>query len=380
MKIDLKFMGTELYAIVAICVKEKGVKNFSFILSNSFIIEKVLCNNKKAVFKKTGETQPTFSVLSQNIQISSDDDICEIVIEYSGHISGWHNVITDELRALSSYSVWYPQESSVKMEFGKVNVHDCSDYLVVKGIYDENTKVWEYSGFGYDPYNIIAYKKSSLKSVSSQYLNVYCLDDNVKSVAKEMDVLYRDVLDYYNGELFDKRDILLLDIASLAPAYTRGGGAYKRKGLIVCDTLLNKSKNDLLYMLAHELAHEWCTGANSASWEDWLNETTAEWSALLYVISKNDMDLFHSMLKPKLEGYSSLPAIKTVDGSRPEGVHDKGTVLFYEIYQKYGLEIVRKLVQLFVRLEMKTTAKFLEEIKSQISPDIALYIEKGIEQ
>jgi hypothetical protein len=100
---------------------------------------------------------------------------------------------------------------------------------------------------------------------------------------------------------------------------------------------------------------------------------------VIRVLKRNNKELFDFIIKPKLDSYDSLPAIKTPDGSRPDGVHNKGTVLFYEIYKKYGVEVVRSLVRMFVGLEVKTTEKLLIEVREKISPEVAEFIEKGIE-
>lgn len=192
---------------------------------------------------------------------------------------------------------------------------------------------------------------------------------------------YRDVLDYYNGELFDKKNIPVLDIACLYPACT-DGGAYKRKDLIVSITL-GENESEAGRMISHEMAHLWCTGAACDSWEDWLNETTATWGSLLYALKRNNTELFDFILKQSLESYESyesLPPIKTADGSRPEGVHEKGTVLFYVIYKHYGAETIEKLLRIFVKLSEKTTKAFLDAVKVELSTEVAAMLESGISE
>lgn len=126
------------------------------------------------------------------------------------------------------------------------------------------------------------------------------------------------------------------------------------------------------------MAHEWCSGSKYNSWEDWLNETTAEWSALLYALHIDNAALFDFIINKNLSLYDSLPPIKTIDGSRPDGVHSKGTVLFYRIYLRYGAYVVRKLVQIFAALSEKTTSEFIHAVRKKVSLDVAAFIENGI--
>ena len=96
--------------------------------------------------------------------------------------------------------------------------------------------------------------------------------------------------------------------------------------------------------------------------------------------TKNDDALFDFIMNPKLEKYQSLPKIKTDDGSRPDGVHDKGTVLFYEMFKLYGIEPVTKCVRLFTDLENKNTSAFIQALYDINENDIANYIKNGIEK
>lgn len=81
-----------------------------------------------------------------------------------------------------------------------------------------------------------------------------------------------------------------------------------------------------------------------------------------------------------MKGINDFPPIKTNDGSRPEGVHNKGTVLFYKIYQKYGRDILKKLVRGFTELNVKNTYSFIEMVRKSISKEVAEEMEIGIEE
>ncbi|MDR2605996.1 MAG: hypothetical protein LBC38_01780 [Oscillospiraceae bacterium] len=131
-------------------------------------------------------------------------------------------------------------------------------------------------------------------------------------------------------------------------------------------------------LLAHEIGHNWFADADVDTWEDWLNETGAEWAALLYALHLGDEELFTRELESSTSGYANTPAIKTSDGSRPyEGVHSRGTALFYSIYLKYGADTVLWLLQTLAELSTPTTAYFISAVKAQ-RPELAEYIEYGL--
>jgi len=386
MTIELTFTNNAFNAKATITpdtsIKEKS---FSFILNNNLHISEITCNGKKVDFKKVAEETPEFRSTCQCIKIDSKENINNIEINYSGTIaftfsngtgSCWHNIITKDIKSLSWYSVWFPQKTSIAINHDKVIITDGNELFVVKGIFNESQNTWEYGGKGYDPFNIVAYRKEALQTISNEYMNIYFIDDKIAEQAETSSAIYKEVIDFFNGDLFRKIDIPVLDIACASPAILIGGG-YRRRDFMWCTTLGNND-TETAWLNAHETAHVWCSGANPATWEDWLNETTAEWAALLFALSKKDTALFDFIINPKLERCHTLPPIKTADGSRPPGVHDKGTVLFYEMYKKFGEESVRVAVRTFTDLQEKNTQSFLETLACNGHDEIAAFINKGV--
>jgi hypothetical protein len=374
LSIAVKFLNNELYAVAKI-ISTRPIKQMNFILSNCLTIEKIETEKGVALWNKAGEEKPEFRSLSQRIMVSCEYPAAELSISYHGSIDGYHNIVTNNITTLSWYSVWYPQE--IPFDFNdEVIIENSEDLFIVKGFFCPEKKVWQYGGKGYDPFNIIAYKKDVLKIISNEYLNIYFVDPDIEKYAEKAQQVYKDILSFYNGELFERHDLSVLDIACVSPALTTGGG-YRRKDFMFCTTLGNDELN-LTWLFAHETAHEWCTGADSATWEDWLNETTAEWASLLYALKNGMDDLFHFILDPKFERLGGYPPIKTADGSRPSGVHDKGTILFYTIYQKHGKDVITKMVRGFTLLKTKDTENFITMVEQEIDEEVAEEIREGI--
>lgn len=384
MTIEIEFTDNAFYAMAIIEPdRSLAVRSFTFILNNDLSISEIMCNEKKTDYVKVAEVKPSFRPDSQKISVQSKEDIHNIVIKYSGTVSFsisnkscWHNIITRDIKSLSWYSVWYPQETSLQINHDKVILLNGSDYFLVKGNFNETRNIWEYGDKGYDPYNIMVYRKEILNIISNPFMNIYFIDDKIKEYAQKSELIYRDILGFYNGNLFRHIDIPVLDVACASPAITIGGG-YRRKDLMWC-TSLGNNDIEITWLNAHETAHIWCSGANCSTWEDWLNETTAEWATLLFALHKNDMSLFDYILKPKLERFNLLPSIKTPDGSRPDGVHDKGTVIFYEMYKKFGVDAVSKVIRLFTDLEYKSTDSLLQKLYSEKQNNIADFIKESI--
>ncbi len=371
MKTSLRFEGEKLFAETKISFDE-SIAEFSFILNSGLKISEFLCNEKPVQPTVEAVYEPLFCAEVKKYSVKCGADFGTVSISYGGKISGWHNIITEDIIELSRYGVWFPCE----LPFGTENivtVNGCEEYFLVKGEFDGS--LWNYRGSEWDC-NIILYRKNVLKTVTGEHIGIYYADGSLDSAAEFSKSIFEDVLAYYTKELFGTEYKKHTEMACLYPALT-SGGAYKRDGFIVCISP-GKDEKEAVGVNAHELAHEWCTGAEVGSWEDWLNETTAEWSMLLYCLDRNKTDIFKAMIDEHLQKADGFPPIKTADGSRPEGVHTKGTALFYELYKAFGAETVKLIIRIFVSLDVKTTEKLLEEMRKQCLSEAAKVLEKGL--
>lgn len=371
MNIALRFEGERLFAETEISL-DKSVSEVSFILNSGLEISGISCNEKPVPITVEAEYEPLFCAEVKKYSVKCGSDIGAVKIRYGGRINGWHNIITDNIIELNRYGVWFPCELSCGANIS-AEISGCGEYFLVKGEFDG--KLWHYGVDEWDM-NLILYRKSILQTVSGKHISIYYANNSLDGAAEFSRNVFEDVLDYYTKELFNKDYVKHTEMACLYPALT-SGGAYKRDGLIVCISPGTDEK-EAVGVNAHELAHEWCTGADVGSWEDWLNETAAEWSMLLYCLDRGKTDIFNAMTEEHLAKASELPPIKTEDGSRPEGVHTKGTALFYELYKAFGAETIKSAIRIFVGLDVKTTEKLLGEMKARGLSEAAAAIEKGL--
>lgn len=79
----------------------------------------------------------------------------------------------------------------------------------------------------------MVYRKDALKITTNPYMNIYYIDDSINEHAIKSEMVYRDIIEFYNGDLFRFLDIPVLDIACTSPAITIGGG-YRRKDFMWC--------------------------------------------------------------------------------------------------------------------------------------------------
>ncbi len=371
--------GEKALIVKCLITFDVPVMDFRFSLSTLLTIDSITTETTSE-WKIIKEWQPQWQHKSNEIEVSSKTPIYKLTLEYHGCISGWCNIIEERRIALSSYSAWMISETSIPVKC-LLKMEDMEDYFVVNARYDTSEKVWIYGETNHDIGNIIALKKGHYNVESTGNFNFFYLNEAEKPYADAY-VLYYDYIMRYYSSLFGERDIDKIDIISLD--IEKSGGAYFRKELIVIGKINISNDKEIIKqstigLLGHELGHNWFTGAETTTWEDWLNETGAEWAVLLYIISLNDKEFLEKHLSWAKEKYKDTPVIKSEDLKRPsEGVHIRGVMMFYEIYLKYGIETVTTILEVLANLTAHTTANFLSTLKSKIGNEIPEIIEKGL--
>lgn len=381
-RIGLRFQGNELYADFR-CSFAGAADTFRFSINALLEIDGITDGTTNLKWHKVREWQPMFRARSQEIEVTCPEGFAGVSIRYHGRVDGWCNIIEDRRRALSYYSCWHPQEASVPIPEAVISMEGLRDYIVLNGAFDTESGVWTYGGQGYDQCNIIALRKGDCKVIRSGDFSFYYLDEAEAIAAENAARYFNDTLEYYCNCLYWPKPVGRMNLVSLN--MPDSGGAYIRKELIVMASVFNehspveKLRVNMAALMSHELAHNWCAGADTVSWHDWMNETTAEWSSLLYALERNDTELFDHVMGWKLTHAGEYPPIKTDDGSRPRfGVHEMGTLLFYGIYKRYGKETVTKMVRAFVNLDEKTTERYLAALRASVGDEIAGLVERGL--
>lgn len=170
---------------------------------------------------------------------------------------------------------------------------------------------------------------------------------------------YNKIVEYYT-HLYGNSKLNNTNIVILSKDNNYGG--YFRKSLIVFGGI-QEDHDGIVHLLAHEIAHSWCQGAKTDSWEDWLNETFAEWSALLYELEvPNNINKFEEVILEKEAKFQHKP-IKTEDLSRPSDVHDNGVYRLYKLYCLHGKEAIKNILRAFDSLDIKTTDNLILKLK-----------------
>lgn len=360
--------------VMAILETDKKSKSIEFAINTLMKIESISSDNLNLQYDIEENYKLEFRPPCKKIIVNCDNSTDCIKILYTGIISGWHNSITESFISLNLYSAWFPVVDNFETVEKNVLIKNIPDFMLLKGIMTEQG--WKYKCDSFDC-NLLAVKNWNRQSssVNGSVFNVHFDDkvDGKESKSKIMLKMVEDILKSYI-ELLGNVRIKPCEFDILISSDEASQGGYCRENLVV----LSELAEDELYTehhLAHELAHVWSTGADVFSWEDWLNETFAETMALYHIKEKFGETVYGTYISKLTQEVDELPAIKTIDGSRPSGVHEKGTYLMHKVGEEFGVDKLINLVNIFIKLEEKNTENFLSRVRNS---EIADFIEMNL--
>ena len=223
---------------------------------------------------------------------------------------------------------------------------------------------------------IRTYKKDKFQVIYREGCKCKGLCDSLSIGVKAFQYFSR----IYPAREMDEMNIIVLGNGDM-------GGAYIRNNMIVmgeppeAEETAQMTEMRTYQLFAHELGHIWFCKADVTTFEDWLNETGAEWSQLLFLLEEGKEELFHQMMEWRYDEQRRVgEPIRPRDLHHPATVHTSGTVLFHMIYKKYGKEAVINILQILSRMEQQNTEDFLTNIETEYSVEIAEFIRNNLDE
>lgn len=335
------------------CVIEVNCQYYSFVLVENLKIKCLKNNGKDIKISSTECYELQFLPKLRKYQLKNLETGI-LSFQYTGVLTGDFLFMQEELYHFSYYNGWYPIGINSEEDY-EITIKVKDDYEFINSILHNERREWQYLTHNQSikDCNIMLIHKDHSFHYQNQNIDLYYFDSQYQSYMYEFFHQYSSIYEYYI-QLYGHDKIHHTTIVFLPNQYHLG--AYKRDYLVVFSEIGDDIENEM-HRLAHEIAHAYACGANLQTWEDWLNETHAEWSALLYELENRPV-LFEQSIQRKLaEPHSNCLRL---DGEqRPDDVHTTGTLLYYEIYQMYGIESIKLLLRTFDQLENKNTNHFL---------------------
>jgi hypothetical protein len=282
---------------------------------------------------------------------------------------GFGKIFTNEWIEMGYHSAWYPVHEESRNFISEVRVFIDKDFKISgsglvtkKGNYWHMTQPWE----SFDIL-IVASKELKVKKIEENNILVETVyttfpESDIDSIAEA----FTEVLEFFNPRYGKQEGEVYLKFI-IDP--TEGTGGYARKNLIRL-----KVSNFSYYFklgIAHELSHTWWQKADMKSWEDWLNESFAEYSLLLYLRERIGTDLYNETLERYIQNSENMPPIWGIERNSDKAyttLYEKGSLLLIDLEKKLGLENMATFLFLIIDKSIDNTADFLiilEEFSSQ---------------
>ncbi len=160
---------------------------------------------------------------------------------------------------------------------------------------------------------------------------------------------------------------------------TRESGGYSRGTLIALTDISDTEPEALTQFICHELGHFWSHG-NAMSVENWLNESFADYIAVIGMRDAFGETAFNA----RLQGYrdqiadKDLPAIWTPSISdRPPYLvaYRKGPLALARLEERVGREAFARFLRATMVARVSTTPDMLEKLEATAGPDARTWFE-----
>ncbi|GAA0872985.1 hypothetical protein GCM10009117_21320 [Gangjinia marincola] len=138
-------------------------------------------------------------------------------------------------------------------------------------------------------------------------------------------------------------------------------------------------------VLAHEIAHLWWLKAELSTWEDWLNESFAEYSALVMYrrdYGKEAMDAYNKRFGDWIKKMEA-PPVWGIDKSHERSnavVTYKGAFRLLDLEEKIGEQQMEKLLNQMHNRQIKTTEALLDLLAELTGQDTSNWFELKLKQ
>jgi len=312
-------------------------------------------------------------------------DILNVEFSYQGRITEWPdwsaNVIGADWIEIGLYFPWYPSIHGLFTYKVSVDIDpDFNVFAIGKSTEKDNKKIFETE---FPVYDFIICASKDLTIRETKLLNQSFKIVNCTLSDATVETIQADIEDFYKlySNWFGK--IPVQDMCLVVSKRDKGGGYSRIGGLFLgglSDSSYLNERTDFIQYVAHEIAHFWWCGAPS-NWEDWLNESFAEYSAMKVIKELCGKEEFNTKLKIKRNESSNTPPIWGIsrnDPSAEQVLYSKGVVLLSELEEKIGNNKFLELCKARIAKKVNNTLDFLDLINDIAGKEIADWFEQSL--
>lgn len=289
--------------------------------------------------------------------------------EYRGRLgitSDWEvNRLTGEWIELGLYTPWFPLALPLTEAKFYAEISLPPGYrLIASGVTRRGDGLWQVEQHipSYDCSFVAAPGFREVRAQANEAIVIASHSNpEEQELAREFSRSGAEILAFFNDAFGRVQE----DEVHIVIAPRLKGGGYARRSFIVFGGgpgLDLAEKTPIYWYIAHEFAHLWWYKAETTTWEDWLNESLAEFSALMAVRKLLGEDMFEQLLAERRQKAKDLPPLMGIDRSSEQAhtvLYDKGCVLLAELEEQLGRYEFLMFLRELIRREVAETEQFL---------------------
>lgn len=278
---------------------------------------------------------------------------------------------------LNLYTGWFPFNFESKNYSYNLEFEIPKNYQIISSgnIKETNTKTSIKNIYNYKDIPVIISDKFQIFKPKNQNITFYGIElseEQIKDIKNTSDNIY----DYFETN-FEKNDSKNLMIAVNPFAHPM---SYARKGFISL-SLKNGFANSDKKTLAHEIGHLWWKNASFGTYEEWLNESFAEFSALKWMEQNLSNVEFKEFLKKYETAYEKPIKISQTNPDSDNWysiVYFKYPFVLYKLEQKIGSKTMLEFLKATYNHKISNTKDLLKLLSNYTDKKTVEEFEKEI--
>ena len=371
-------------AKVTLISPEDGFDRFEFFLNKNLELQALSCPvgvDYEFLFSRAGEfyySGDSAPIVVEFRRALKQGEKTELKFKYQGIVpeTYWgENFIKPEWIEIAFYCGWFPLNPDHMNFRYELDLKIDPTYQVTgNGLVSGGEGVWKIKED--EPTNdivVIACRDLKTKTISRDTLELKFqhADLDAETAGRMVTDVYK-IVDQYSGwfehEISEK-------LTFVVPRRSRGGGYYRPRFFTMTFDSDPDKYDSFVKNLAHEIAHFWWRGADSTTWEDWLNESFAEYSSLLLMREWYGEETFSRYMSKFRETAEGKPPIWGIERSHKDAyvvLYWKGSIILNRLDGELGRERFFDFLSELLKRNIKSTEQFLsllEEMSSKETRD-----------
>ena len=379
--------SNSLVVNTTVTLSSEDFSSVELVLNESAVISSATLNGQSIDFHFNKEKPSPFMYAQNGRSLTFNSDKlalkqASLTIKYRLDIESINYIKNGQHIESGLYSAWYPLNVNYgKFQFNVSWSAKGEHHLIGNGNTIKKDKGWLLSNTINDiDIVVMSAKKPLIKTftVGNSAVNLISLDANNDSMNKITSDT-KQVLAYYqtllgsSGEQAKRYQFVFVP-RGYGPSYSRNQFAVVSQGA-------GSNYNKLLKTVAHEVGHFWWNKADPQSWQDWLNESFAEYSALMALEDLLGIEHVDALLNEYQAVAKNLPAIKEIKRSSKHAqnvLYKKGPVLLHGLKQQVGEKAFNEWLRKLLAERVSNFDEFVAVSERTLAPKAIEYIQQEV--